>query len=85
MVRLVPVLGKQAALSQTREFVLASVGIELRQDGIRQSQQQRRNLGARQFSFVERFGDNRQTSPPVGGANPGGVRLGESAVDFRLG
>jgi hypothetical protein len=84
MIRLFPVFGEQAALSQAGEFVLVSVGIELGQNGIRQSQQQRRDLGSRQFAFVERFGDDRQTSSLVAGANSGVVRPAENAVDFRL-
>jgi len=81
---LVPVLGEQAALSQGREFLFASVEIELGQDGIRQSLQQRRDLRARQFAFVERFGDGRQASSLVAGANSGVVGPAENAVDFRL-
>lgn len=80
----VPVLGEQAALSQARKFLLASVGIEFGQDGIRQSQQQGSDLGARQFAFVERFGDDRPTSSLVAGANFGLARPAENAVDFRL-
>jgi hypothetical protein len=51
---------------------------------IGQPQQQRRDLGSRQFALVERFGDDRQTLSLAAGANPRVVRPGENAVEFRL-